>query len=185
MGLDWDVSNCRDWKEMQADPTERAITEAIVWATMSVGINEIEAYTVSEFYHRCRLYDSLYGERMYTGIEDKDWKYHSVPKPISMEDLKRRIGMRTNASELTTYRFFQKLRQAFDREEEKWSQNIQKEVREESAMRELLDKQGCEGCKFVNEEERKKSKPCCMFGHTCTSPLKFDKDGKCLMRETE
>lgn len=93
MALHWNITKCDEAKTQgKAWP----LTNALIWATITVGINKITKETADEFYARLHTYESMYGTLMYS---------HHDGSPVQVEtthqDILDRIGLTTNANPLT------------------------------------------------------------------------------------
>ncbi len=99
MSLNWNIEKCKSWQQLNTD-SEWPITSSLIWATMAVGISTITKINAEEFHRRLALYENQNG--FYLSRNGK-------PSPIALEDVKRRIGLSTNASTLTKAEFKQKL----------------------------------------------------------------------------
>lgn len=95
MSLNWNLEKVKDFKEI-SEGGEWRITDTLIWATMGVGINRITEENYVEFYARLHLQELLWGTYM---MENGKSKY------ITLEDVKRRIGLSTNVSNLTRSQF--------------------------------------------------------------------------------
>ena len=67
---------------------------------MSVGIRNITEENYSVFFNRLRILETVHGAFLY-----KRTKRGPVASLIELEDVKRMIGLRTNASEKTRSKF--------------------------------------------------------------------------------
>ena len=96
MALTWNIEQCENWNEL-VKPSEWAITESLIFATIFVGIRKITSENYREFYlrlHACEVYDgNLIFERGF----------------ITLDEVKRRIGLSTNASTLLRAEWNKKL----------------------------------------------------------------------------
>lgn len=110
MALTWDFHNIKDHKTLcwlePEDPQSRMnpITEALVWMTLIVGIYEITEKNYMEFYFRVSFEEKLNGSFL-TNSKDPKQK---VP-PLTLEQVKSHIGLRTNAGSYTKSQFALKL----------------------------------------------------------------------------
>lgn len=95
MPLNWNIEKCKDYKEL-TEADEWPVTESLVFATMPVGIHTITEKNYEEFWARLNLNEKLSGT--YLNRAGK-------PSPITLEQVKRRIGLTTNASTLTRQQF--------------------------------------------------------------------------------
>ena len=112
MALNWNLSNCEDHKSLQTDD-EWPITNALIWATMSVGIRDITEKTIPEFYARLSVWEKIVGPLLY-GKDEETGKLEE--RGIEVADLVKRIGLHTNASSMTRAEWRKNLASYFDRE---------------------------------------------------------------------
>jgi hypothetical protein len=88
MSLNYDPSKVTDW-----DKISSASKEAVCFATMSLGINEITAETLDEWLDRARVREAWHGAALFN---------HDDPKHKCLlcdrEFMTQFIGLRTNAS---------------------------------------------------------------------------------------
>lgn len=85
MALNWNIEKIRDYKDLDEN---WAVTEALIWATMIVGLGEITEKNYKKFYirlHEIEIYNGSYLNR------------NSNPAYISLADVERHIGLHTNA----------------------------------------------------------------------------------------
>jgi hypothetical protein len=105
MPLNYDYSKIKEtvktWEpdgtfDEDGEPLGRVtqILESLIWATMSVGMNTITEKNWKDFYTRMKL---LGIDRNLLRKDDEG--FYSVP--ISAQEVKDHIGLRTNASTLT------------------------------------------------------------------------------------
>jgi len=109
MSLNYSLLKCKNWEELTNEENLPA-TNALVWSSMPLGFHEITEKNYREIYYRDRLYSAIIGESLM-----KSGKKGPEPRPITLEEIERRIGMETNASDLTRAEFFKRLRKHFDR----------------------------------------------------------------------
>lgn len=93
MALNWNIEKCQKLEEVKQD---WAVTETLIWLTMSVGMREITNANYKEFYARVHLVELLNGSFLYKERE---------PRYITLEDVKLRVGLRTNSSTKTRSQF--------------------------------------------------------------------------------
>lgn len=101
MPLTWDVSKIADHDEVTTLQTEQGAiwhpkTEALVWLSMSTGIATITEQNSDEVYARINLIERVRGAMLGTNGESLF---------IEPEDVRKHIGLRTNASRLTKSQF--------------------------------------------------------------------------------
>lgn len=99
MSLNWDISNCNNWDDLKSDK-EWGITNTLIWATMSVDMKGITEENWAEFYSRVKAIEAAYGAI----CSSPDGDYF-----ITIEDVKRRIGLTTNVATKTASQFFKKI----------------------------------------------------------------------------
>jgi hypothetical protein len=95
MALSWDITNCSDI-ELLKSGTEWNKTEGIIFSTMSVDMQSITEENAVEFYARLRLLSAVYNGFFY----DKETDQYVAP---TFEDVRIRIGLRTNAYSTNTF----------------------------------------------------------------------------------
>ena len=98
MPLDWNTKASKPSKPK--DENESVVQYTLNHLTMIVGMNKITEQNWEEFYARCVVLEKLNGaymrRSMKSGLKDR---------PITVEDVKRWIGMQTNASTMTRAQF--------------------------------------------------------------------------------
>lgn len=94
MPLNWNIEKVQNRQDMTEQ--DDVVLNSLIWATISVGINEITPKNVDEFYARLHLYEKLRGT--WTLVDGK-------PNYIKPDDLKKFIGLSTNAGSLTRTKF--------------------------------------------------------------------------------
>lgn len=96
MALTWDLTRVpeKTWKyPNRLNPT----TEALIWFSIMTGIAEITAKNAAEVFNRISFYEKLEGAMLQDGGGDK--------YPITFEQVRAHIGLRTNASPKTKGQF--------------------------------------------------------------------------------
>lgn len=71
----------------------KPLTNALIWATMGVGIGEITEENALQFYSRVHLQEKLFGTNL-NGSEGPYW--------ITYEDVRSHIGLKTNVFPMET-----------------------------------------------------------------------------------
>jgi hypothetical protein len=93
MSLNWNIENVKaDWKSDDVWP----ITDALIWATMSVGMNEITNSNWREFYSRAYMIQTIHGGWI---IEKGKTRF------VTPQEVKDHIGLYTNATNYTAAKF--------------------------------------------------------------------------------
>ncbi len=99
MGLRFDLTSCEDFEELLDGP-EWPITDAIINSTMSVGIGEITDENAAEFTARLDVLTVVYGPPIFRDGE---------PSKITLEEVRRRIGLRVNVTPETRAQFTRRI----------------------------------------------------------------------------
>jgi hypothetical protein len=94
MPLNWEIGKCKDWETLKSDQ-EWPVTNALIWASMSVGIREITEENLPEYYARIHTWESLKGAFL---RHRNPVTKQTEDRPITIDDLRKRIGLWTNAS---------------------------------------------------------------------------------------
>lgn len=110
MALNWNITNCQDSASLQTDE-EWPITNALIWSTMSVGIRDITEKTIPEFYARLSVWESVVGPMFY----EQDDAGKPTERGVTLDDLRKRIGLHTNAGSMTRAEWRKNLAAYFDR----------------------------------------------------------------------
>lgn len=102
MSLNWDIGQIKDWETVtkivaEHDDPHRGIkagqkmmnpvTEALIWATMAIGVGEITSKTIDKFFERLRLVEKLSGPMLSSQSGDYI---------ITRADVEKHMGLRTN-----------------------------------------------------------------------------------------
>lgn len=98
MALNWNIEKVKDWKLLTTE-TEASVTEALVWAALSIGIPDITAKNYNEFFARIHMVERLSGTYL---------KRDGQPYYITRMDVKRRIGLMTNCSRFGRTKFIKR-----------------------------------------------------------------------------
>ena len=97
MALNWDVSEVENHNELFKENGDmKSPYSSILLSTMSVGINRITQKNWEQFYKRINLLEKVFGCYHYINAE---------PNYITEEDVKRLIGLHTNAAPKTKNQF--------------------------------------------------------------------------------
>ena len=97
MALNWSIAEVENYEELlDENKCLKAPFEGIVLATIQVGLDEITNKNWEEFYKRINFVEKVTGCYYY-----KDGK----PLYITQDEIKRLIGMHTNATKKTKTQF--------------------------------------------------------------------------------
>lgn len=91
MALTTNIGNCVNWEELNTE-ANYPMTERIYFVTLVTDLGEITATNYGEFYARTKVYGLITGDYS-----------------ITLEDVKRRIGLTTNVSNRTTSQFLKRM----------------------------------------------------------------------------
>lgn len=100
MALNWNLTDVENNEDI-IDENNWAITESIIFYTMLIGMPHISESNHEEFFTRVHFYEKLFGSVVYMIDEDNK----RIDFPITLEEVKRRIGLRTNAQTMTKTKF--------------------------------------------------------------------------------
>jgi len=95
MPLTWDMTSVNNWSELK-EGAEWSKTEALIFSTMTIGMNTITDTNANEFYARIKILEGVIGSFVYIDGDD----YFFTPA-----DIQRRIGLHTNGSSDTRTKF--------------------------------------------------------------------------------
>ena len=110
MALHWNVSACA---EAATSNEGWPLTNALIYATMFIGINRITEKNVDEFYARLATYEEMFRPLTWKHDEGSD---SPVNVPTTLDDIKQRIGLSTNATSKTRVQFCRSMGQMIDLE---------------------------------------------------------------------
>jgi hypothetical protein len=104
MSLNWNIKQVADMDAALADTaTGWPVTDSLIWYTMIVGMNSITEKNAQKFYARV-------------------WTFERVEGPIrgsgtftTADDVRRLIGLQTNASTLTDHEWRRKVERIVER----------------------------------------------------------------------
>ncbi len=109
MSLNWDISKVKNADELYKTVEEDGkrvsymgiLTESLIWATIPVGIGTITEKNAEKFFKRLRIVEAAGGNR----LVHPDGRRHY----ITLEEVRRHIGLSTNASRLNDSEFIENL----------------------------------------------------------------------------
>ena len=94
MSLNYDLTGISDWENLYRDNVAK--TNAMLFGTMIVGVNKITDENWYDFYARLSLWQEMFGSLVVSELGDD---------VISPSDVKRFIGLTTNANAMTLTQF--------------------------------------------------------------------------------
>lgn len=98
-----------DWTKTDfsaTDDNDRVTADALVWATMAIGMNEITEANARDFYARLSMWEKVVGA--YRNMDGK-------PLFFTPEDVLRGVGLHTNASRMTKAQFYKHMWEVHER----------------------------------------------------------------------
>lgn len=105
MPLTWDITRCAEKPETLNAGVDGTITEAIIFLTMGTGIGDLTEAIAPEFYGRVHLMEQLYGAMVRLPSPEGG---APVDRFLTPEDIRRRIGLRTNVGKVESRSAFVK-----------------------------------------------------------------------------
>jgi hypothetical protein len=99
MALTYDLTAIADWSDLTKG-AEWSKTEALIFATMSIGMDDITADNANEFYARIKILEGAI-DSFVSVIEEGNFRDYF----FTVEDITRRIGLTTNAGRETRAKF--------------------------------------------------------------------------------
>jgi hypothetical protein len=120
MSLDWDITNCKNMEALQEEENgEWAITNALIWATMSNDIGSLKAKTIADFYARTKV-SELFGALVTRYDKETD---KMLPYSMTFGDIEKRIGMHSNVFTITPLKWLKKM-ETFSQHERQKHYNV-------------------------------------------------------------
>ena len=104
MPLTWDVEAVEDWQDITQNDNEWAKTEAIIFTLIVTGTPDITEENWEEVFIRINMWERASGTMMLDGDGNNLYM-----KP---EWIRRRVGLKTNASTLTKREFKERVAKA-------------------------------------------------------------------------
>jgi hypothetical protein len=99
MPLTWDITEVVDFVDIK-EGAEWSKTEALIFSTMSIGMNTITDTNANEFYARVKVLEGSIGSFVSVIVDGEFTDYYFTPA-----DIQRRIGLHTNGSSDTRTKF--------------------------------------------------------------------------------
>lgn len=105
MSLNWDASKVKDIDAILDNEGDRYMLDAFIWGSLSTGINEITEKNAEQVAARFAAIEGVDGAWLRSRIIEDDGSERVEDTPITLEDVKRFVGLRTNASPKTKAQF--------------------------------------------------------------------------------
>lgn len=99
MALHYDLTAIADWNDLTKG-AEWSKTEGLIFATMSIGMDEITAENAGEFYARIKILEGAI-DSFVSVLEEGGIRAYF----FTVEDITRRIGLSTNGGRETRTKF--------------------------------------------------------------------------------
>jgi hypothetical protein len=109
MPLTSDISAVADFHDIQRG-AEWTKTEGLIFATMSIGMDEITAENAGEFYARIKVLEGMIGS--FVTVLDGEARGHEAKMAeyyFNTADIQRRIGLKTNGGRETRTKFLNRM----------------------------------------------------------------------------
>lgn len=117
MSLDFNVSAIADYANVTTAPTHEGmperwhpVTDGLVWASIACGYCEITEKNLDEVWERVRMWQKVIGAFQSGNQGDV---------PTTKEDVRRHIGLRTNASRKTKKEFWETVKRHLAEQDKK------------------------------------------------------------------
>ena len=113
MALNWNVEDVANWQELFVEIEDGyremiKIHERILMHTMTIGIGRITEKNWKKFYDRVYMWERVHGAGYYTRENDQ-----LKPIYVTEDDVKRMIGLHTNAGDSPKTEFLNNLSRGF------------------------------------------------------------------------
>lgn len=105
MSLNWDYTDKEKFAAIKGDP----MNDVFIWGCMFTDMQGITEKNAEEWWVRYRMYDLLCGPFYYEPSENKERK----PLTVTLADVKKRVGLRTNVTQKTRSAFLTKAYTAY------------------------------------------------------------------------
>lgn len=114
MSLNWDISKCDNYDDMYQEAVDgppgvelKALTAAIIQATMVLDMGHITSENVEKFFKRLRLFETLHGKLI---------RFHDGSRFITLDEVRKHIGLRTNVPPSPNGKWRKRMIENFERE---------------------------------------------------------------------
>lgn len=103
MSLNFDTTKCNP--PIPTDENDTTLREVLIFATMFLGISDLTEKNAAEFYARIHLNELAFGGMRNRSLEGGGFE----PVLVTPAEVRRWIGLHTNASTLTRAQFLKKM----------------------------------------------------------------------------
>jgi hypothetical protein len=101
MSLNYDLTKIENSDELFENDRMNAVTESLIFYTIFIGMNQITNDNSAKFFERVYLYEKLFGASVSFIDEDNN----RVERKIKYADIRRHLGLHTNATSLSDTAF--------------------------------------------------------------------------------
>ena len=108
MSLDWRFTDEKRFSKMSTE--DNLFNDCYVWGTLLLGLNEITEKNAKEWEWRMAFYTALNGPMYYYSNENSKKR---KPYVATLEEIEKRIGLKTNASKKTRSQFVKDMAKNF------------------------------------------------------------------------
>ena len=98
MSLDWNATKVANLDELNSTEEGKAKTVNLCWLLMATGVGSVTEANYIEVYTRINIYERVSGALL-SSVNDAD---ELIKHPYTLEDIRDRIGYRTNVSNETS-----------------------------------------------------------------------------------
>jgi hypothetical protein len=95
-----------EFEYRKGDRLMSPITNALIWGTMFVDMGAITEENVDEFFARTAVHEKLSGAYL---SETNNETGETKPRPITLQDVRDHIGLKTNVSTLTRAKWMKRV----------------------------------------------------------------------------
>ena len=102
--LSYDLVSIENYKELiDDDGNPLPLTEGFIWLMLAIGIDKITKKNAHDVYLRIHLAEAV---NDCSFLFSKDEEGNNIQRPISFDDVKRHVGLKTNASKKSVSEFY-------------------------------------------------------------------------------
>tara|TARA_Y100001963_G_scaffold158855_1_gene260060 strand:- start:1956 stop:2306 length:351 start_codon:yes stop_codon:yes gene_type:complete len=110
MAINWNVGKCKNYKKL-VKGDEATLTDALIWGGFDIGYGQITNKNWKQYYKRVQVIEKLFGSYVYTYNDNSRTPYYLTEK-----DIKKRIGLSTNHSNISNTKFWKKIKDRVEKE---------------------------------------------------------------------
>lgn len=148
MPLTWSVENVADYENVctitvtednpahglkAGDSIWNPVTTALVWLTLSTGINEITVDNADEFFARVNMLERVNGQQLIRAQREDGTRPDGAEAFITPEEVRAHIGLYSNASPKTRQQFLKIFALDLDDAKKRYRRTTEKELAADGA----------------------------------------------------